>query len=227
VTGFAEGQNVSIEYHSTDGHSERLAGLAADLVRRQVAVIVTMGGSAPTLAAKAATSTVPIVFIMGGDAVEAGLVTSISRPGANLTGMSSSNVTGLARKRLEFLRELLPGTHPIAVLMNVPNINTASTEEANLIAAARALALQLVVFRVVATEQAIDTAFANIVQQRIAALMVSCGLNNHRDQIIALPTRHAIPAMYSNWEYVRAGGGGDIGPAGTGSRNPHVARRGK
>ena len=204
-TGFAEGQNVSIEYHSTDGHDERLAELAAVLVRRRVAVIATLGGAFPTLAAKAATSTIPIVFVSGGDAVENGFVTSISRPEANLTG-SSTNNQGLARKRLQFMRELLPGTNPIAVLMSAANINTAPREEVSLMEAARTLALQLVVFRVVATEHAIDTAFANIVQQRIAALVVSGGLNNRRPQIIALAARHVIPAFYSNDEYVRAGG---------------------
>jgi ABC-type uncharacterized transport system substrate-binding protein len=134
------------------------------------------------------------------------LVTSISRPEANITGMISSNAAGLAHKRLEFLRELLPGINPIAVLMNVSNINTTPAEEVSLKAAASALALQVVVFRVVATEQAIDTAFRNIAEQRIAALVVSGGLNNRRNQIIALAARHAIPAVYSNGEYVRAGG---------------------
>jgi putative ABC transport system substrate-binding protein len=144
--------------------------------------------------------------VAGGDAVDNGFVTSISRPEANLTGMSSSNVTGLVRKRLEFMRELLPGTNPIAILMNATNINTAPREEVSLMAAARILALQLVVFRVAATEPAIDTAFGNIVEQRIAAAVVSGGLNNRRNQIIALAARHAIPAIYSNSEYVRAGG---------------------
>ena len=170
-----------------------------------MAVIATLGGVFPTLAAKAATSTIPIVFVSGGDAVENGFVTSISRPEANLTG-SSTNNQGLARKRLQFMRELLPGTNPIAVLISAANINTAPREEVSLMEAARTLALQLVVFRVVATEQAIDTAFANIVQQRIAALVVSGGLNNRRHQIIALAARHVIPAFYSNDEYVRAGG---------------------
>jgi len=206
--GFVEGQNVAIEYRSADGHPERLPALAADLVRRQVGVIVAIGGDTSPRAAMAETASIPIVFATGGDALAERLVASLSRPTENVTGVTFLNGT-LGPKRLQLLCEALRGCPNLAFLASSKDYAGGFFEvsAANLRAAARSLGRELVVFDV-DTEQAIDSAFAAMAQQRIAALVVSpdAFLNSRRDQIVKLAAHHSIPAMYSNREYVPAGG---------------------
>jgi putative ABC transport system substrate-binding protein len=204
--GFAEGQNVAIEYRAADGRFERLPNLAADLVRRQAAVIVTIGGTVTAQAAKAATSTIPIVFASGGDAVVDGLFESLNRPEANLTGVSFTN-SHLAPKRLELMRELLPGSTAIAYLASSTTVANYDSNVSIVEAAARTLGCQLVVFNA-GMHQEIETAFAAIVQQTLGALAVSNSafLNSRRKHIIELAARHAVPTIYPDGEYVRAGG---------------------
>ena len=203
-TGFVEGQNVSIEYRSADGQYDRLPAMAADLVRRQVAVIVAIGGTNSTRAAKAVTSTIPIVFAIGGDPVDLGLVTSFNRPEANVTGVSLSNAL-LSPKRLELLRDLVPAAR-MGFLLN-PGSPATETDVKDLPAAARALGRELVVLRA-STEQEIDTAFATMVQQRVAALVVQndAFFTSRADQFVGLAARHALPAIYGAREYVVLGG---------------------
>jgi putative ABC transport system substrate-binding protein len=203
-TGFVEGQNVTIEYRSADGQYDRLPGLAADLVRRQVAVIVSIGATASPQAAKAATSNIPIVFATGGDALVTGIVKNFSRPEANVTGLSF-NQTGLVPKRVELMRELLPASTVVAYLANPSNRNDINVDE--LKAAARTLGIQIVLLDAT-TKQEIDSAFVSIARQRAAALVLSsdASFNAYRDQIIALAARNGIPTQYSNRAYVDAGG---------------------
>jgi putative ABC transport system substrate-binding protein len=205
-TGFVEGQNLTIEYRSADGRAEQLPALAADLVRRQVAVIVAIGASAPALAAKAATSTIPIVFAMGGDAVELGLVKSLNRPGANVTGMSI-NSGPLAPKRLELLRELVPQATLIAYLDNSRLSRAFEVTARNLTTAARTVGARLVVFDA-GTEQEIEAAFTAMARQRIGALVVSpdAFLNTRAQQVVSLAARHALPTVYSGRYSVVLGG---------------------
>jgi putative ABC transport system substrate-binding protein len=203
--GFVEGRNVAIEYRSADGRYERAPALAADLVRRQVAVIVAIGGGNPmTKAARTATSTIPIVFAVGGDPVIFGLVASISRPEANVTGVAFNN-TILGPKRLDLMRQLLPGNTSIGYLDRSRDGFEADVRD--LLEAARITGQKLVVFTA-STAQDIDIAFAAIVQQRVAGLLVSndASLSARRDQIVALAARQAVPTIYGNREYVRAGG---------------------
>jgi putative ABC transport system substrate-binding protein len=209
-TGFVEGQNLAIEYRSADGQFDRLPALAADLVRRRVAVIVGIGTVEPALVAKAATSTIPIVFAFGGDPVDIGLVASLNRPGANVTGTTRNNIA-LDPKRLEFLSELVPHAKSIAFLASISNPNR--TRETSLEAAARAIGRQLVVLDV-HSEQDVEAAFATMVQQRIAAAMVSTDavLNGRRHQITRLAALHGIPVIYSNREFALAGGLISYGP---------------
>jgi putative tryptophan/tyrosine transport system substrate-binding protein len=208
--GFVEGRNVEIEYRSADGRYERNPALAADLVRRQVAVIVAIGGGLRTAeAAKSATSTIPIVFAAGADAIRSGLVASISRPEANVTGVAFNN-TNLGPKRLGLMHQLLPGSTAGTSIGYLDNSSRNSSLDAtlrDLLEAARINGQKLVVFTA-STAQDIDVAFAAIAQQRLAGLVVSpdAFLNTRRDQIIALTARHAVPTIYSNREYVRAGG---------------------
>jgi len=200
--GYVEGQNVTVEYHSAEGQSDRLRALVADLVRRPVAVIV--GNTAAMLAAKAATTTVPIVFYTGGDPVDAGLVASLNRPGGNVTGISFfGNVLGA--KRLELLRQLLPKATTIAMLVN-PSPD-AEPERRDLQAAAQAIGQQLIILDV-RSDRDFETAFATIVQHGAGALLVGTGafMINHRDRLAALAARHALPAIYSVRENVVAGG---------------------
>jgi len=202
--GFIEGRNVAIEYRSADGRYDRLPELAADLVRRQVAVIVAIGAEATPRAAKTATSTIPIVFVIGADALASGLVKSYNRPEANVTGISSDQA-GLVPKRVQLMRELLPADSVVAYLSNLSNRLEVAIDA--LKAVAPTLGVQLV-FLDASTEQDIDAAFASMAQQRVAGLVVSAdaAMNAHRGRIIALAARHAIPASYSSREYVLAGG---------------------
>ena len=203
--GFVEGKNVAIEFRSADGHYERLPDLAAELVRRRVAVIAAITPVA-ALAAKAATTTIPIVFNLGSDPVKDGLVASLNRPGGNVTGVTFfSNL--LSAKRLELLHQIVPNAAVVAVLLN-PGNASAELELNETEIAARALGLQLVVLRA-STENEIDAAFANLVQQRAAALFMSGDAflnNNRREQINALAARHKVATSFGNSENAAAGG---------------------
>jgi putative tryptophan/tyrosine transport system substrate-binding protein len=203
-TGYVEGENVAIEYRWAEGQYDRLQALAADLVRRQVAVIVAAGGSG--FAARAATTTIPIVFVSGEDPVGLGLVASLARPGGNLTGINF--LAGeLQAKRLELLRELVPGVVRVAVLVNPTNPTNAEGTVRDVEAAARALGLQIQVLNV-STSGEIDAAFATLVRERPDALFVGSDafFNNRRVQLVHLASRHAVPATYAGRDFAVAGG---------------------
>ena len=203
-TGFVENQNVAIEYRWAEGRYERLPQLAADLVNRKVAVIAAAYFPA-TLAAKAATSKIPIVFISGVDPIAAGLVTSLNRPGGNLTGVSNFN-TSLTAKRLELLHQVVPRGDTIAVLVNSTS-PAAQTIEAEARSAAQVLGLRLDVLGA-STEDEIDAAFANAAQRGVGALLVAgdAYFNSRRAQLIALAARYRIPANYDRREIATDGG---------------------
>ena len=201
--GFVEGQNVAVEYRSAEDQLDRLPALVADLIRRPVAVIVGDNNSA--LAAKAATTTVPIVFATGGDPVRDGLVASLNRPGGNVTGVSfSAGVLGA--KRLELLRQLVPKATKIAVLVN-PSTPSTEAERRDVQAAAQAIGQQLIVADV-SSDRDIETAFATFVQRGAGALLVGSGrfLDLQSGTLVALAARHALPAIYNQREVVAAGG---------------------
>jgi putative ABC transport system substrate-binding protein len=204
-TGYVEGKNVAIEFRWADGQSDRLPALAEDLVRRQVAVIVSMGGESPALAAKAATATIPVVFNVGYDPVRFGLVASLNRPGGNLTGVVSL-VSVLAAKQIGLLRELVPTAAVIAFLVN-PNDAAAEFQINDAQAAARAVGQQLIILKA-GTVGELDAAFATLVQQRAGALLVAAGpfFLTRAHNIVALAVRHAVPVMYFRREFADAGG---------------------
>jgi putative ABC transport system substrate-binding protein len=200
-TGFVEGQTVAIDYRWADNQNDRLPGLVAEMVRRRVAVI-TAGGIAATHAAKAASNT-PIVFAIGADPVRIGLVSSLNRPGGNITGISFISGTDLVAKRLELLHELVPKASIIAVLLDT----TGETQLEDVEAAARAVGRQVVIARV-ASERDFDAAFRQIVKAGAGALLAPGGAvttGQHR-QIVALAIRHALPALYTLREFVEVGG---------------------
>jgi putative ABC transport system substrate-binding protein len=202
-TGFVEGQNVAIEYRYADNDLNRLPELAADLIRRQVAVIVANNISA--IAAKAATQTVPIVFGTGSDPIKDGLVASFNRPGGNVTGVAFfAGVLGA--KRLELLRQLVPRATTIAMLVN-PSTNEARTERADVETAAQTSGLKLISVEV-KTNSDIDAAFATFAERRADALFVGSGgfMNAYRQQLVALAARYALPASYSVREATELGG---------------------
>ncbi|MFL6951557.1 MAG: ABC transporter substrate-binding protein [Xanthobacteraceae bacterium] len=203
-TGYVEGQNVAIEYRWADGHPERLPALAADLVGRQVSVIV---GSASTgaSAAKAATSTIPIVFVTTVDPVKAGLVESFNRPGGNATGMAYLT-SALGAKRLEFLRQLVPSAESVAVLVHADNPATEPLLR-DLRVGAAVLGLQIIVSSV-NSEDDFEPAFAALAQQRPGALVVGADplLTSRSAQIAALALRHRLPAIYTTSDWARVGG---------------------
>ncbi len=203
-TGYIEGENASIEYRWAENQYDRLTELAAELVARQVAVIVA-GPVSAALAAKAATTTVPIVFTIGGDPVHSGLVTSLNRPGGNVTGVSFFT-SALEPKRLELLREVNPNAGLIAMLVN-PKSPDSETQVRDVQAAAHAIRQQIVVLNA-SSERDIETAFAALVQNRAGALLVGSDpfLTDRRDQLVALAARHAIPAIYQWREFAAAGG---------------------
>jgi len=209
--GFVAGQNVTIEYRWAEGQFDRLPALAADLVRRQVAIIAVGGGGVTALAAKDATSTIPIVFAFGSDPVKLGLVASLNRPGGNITGVSTIAVE-LGQKRLELLRDLLPKAVAIGFLMNPRSPNTAF-DLADMQVGARGLGLQLIIVNA-RDEREIDTAFSDLVQQGAAALVVQPEpfLFSRRNQLVALAARYAIPAIYFEREFPTAGGLMSYGP---------------
>jgi putative ABC transport system substrate-binding protein len=204
-TGYVEAQNVVIEYRWAEGRYDQLPALAADLVRRQVAVIVAGGGTISPQVAKAATATIPIVFLVGSDPVEIGLVASLSRPGGNVTGVSLIG-TELGGKKFGLLRDLVPNAAAIAVLLNPTNPN-AELERKDVETAARAIGQQIQIFDV-RNERDIDLAFATMVENRADAFLIGSDayLVTRRNQIVALAARHAIPAVYPYREFAEAGG---------------------
>jgi ABC-type uncharacterized transport system substrate-binding protein len=202
--GYVEGQNATIEYRWAEGQYDRLPTMAADLIQRKVTVLAATTTPA-ALAAKAATATVPIVFTTGGDPIKLGLVASLNRPGGNATGVSNL-LNELGSKRLGLLRELVPAITVVATLVN-PDFQDAESQLRDVETAARALGLQLIVLRA-SSEREIDAAFATLAQQGGAALLVATDpfFLAHRDQIVALAARHAIPAIYPVREFAVAGG---------------------
>jgi putative ABC transport system substrate-binding protein len=203
--GYTESGNVAIEFRWADGQYDRLPAMAADLVGRRVAVIVAGGGEPAGLAAKAATSTIPIVFAIGGDPVKVGLVASLNRPGANVTGVTL--LTGsLEAKRLGLLRELVPKATTLAMLVN-PAFPNAESQVKDAKEAARTFGLQMHVLNA-SNERDFDVAFAGLAQLRADALLVSSDafLNSRRDQIVARVARQAVPAIYEWREFAAAGG---------------------
>jgi putative ABC transport system substrate-binding protein len=209
--GYFEGKNVTIEFRWAEGNYDRLPELAAELVRRQVAMIAATGGEPSPLAAKAATTTIPIVFTIGSDPVEAGLVASLGRPGGNLTGTTIMAVE-LGPKRLDFIRQLVPNSSAIAMLIN-RNFPMALSEARGVQDAARALGLDVIVLTA-GTEAEIDTAFAKLIQQKAGGLIVGTDpfLLGARDKLARLAAQHAIPTMYFLREFVEAGGLMSYGP---------------
>jgi putative ABC transport system substrate-binding protein len=210
-TGFVAGENVTIEYRWAEGQFDRLPALAADLVRRQVATIAVGGGGVTALAAKDATSTIPIVFAFGSDPVKLGLVASLNRPGGNITGATSSAVE-LGQKRLELLRDVMPRAVAIGFLVN-PNSPNTVFDLSDMQAAARGLGRQLIIVNA-RDEREIDTALSDLLQQRAAALVVQPEpfLFSRRDQLVALTARYAIPAIYFERAFPEAGGLMSYGP---------------
>jgi putative ABC transport system substrate-binding protein len=204
-TGYVEGKNVTIEYRWSQGKSEALPELAADLARRRVTVIAAPGNVLAALAAKRATTTIPIVFSTGADPVQVGLVASLNRPGGNITGVSFMNWE-LTAKRLGLLRELMPGARRFAVLVD-PNDPAAGTSIMDLEAAASALGMQLEILPA-RNNRDVEPAFAIFEQKRAEALLVSpqALLLNRRTQILTLAARHAVPAIYPAREWATAGG---------------------
>jgi putative ABC transport system substrate-binding protein len=205
-TGFIEGKNVAIEYRWAEGRNDRLPSLAAELVQRQVSVIVVLESTNGALAAKAATPTIPIVFMQGADPVQIGLVDSLNRPGGNLTGIGLLSAE-TAAKRLGLLLELVPKATSIAYLRNTTNPVYAEAETREVETAARAHGVRLLIVNASRTSE-IETAFADLVQQRADALQVSSDgfLLTHHDQIVALAARHAVPAIYAWPQYTAVGG---------------------
>jgi putative ABC transport system substrate-binding protein len=201
--GFVEGQNVAIEFRAADDQPDRLPALVADLLRRQVALIVA--NSVAALAAKAATTTVPIVFATGSDPVRDGLVARLNRPGGNVTGVSF--LAGvLGGKRLGLLLEIAPTAKPIAVLVN-PNSTETEAERSDVIAAAKRAGRQLILFDVT-SEREFEPAFLAMIQRGAGALFVGTGpfTNSHRERLVALAASHALPAIYAAPEFAKAGG---------------------
>jgi len=204
--GYVEGRNVTIEYRWAGGQNDRLPALAADLVRRQVSVIAVLVGTPATLAAKAATSTIPVVFQVGTDPVAAGLVASLVRPGGNVTGVTNLN-TELGPKRLELLRELIPTANTVALLVNPTSPFVTENISRELQSAARTLGLQLHILNA-STERDFDTVFATFLQLRADALVIApdAMFISRSEQLGALTLRHAVPAITQFREFTVAGG---------------------
>jgi ABC-type uncharacterized transport system substrate-binding protein len=202
-TGYVEGRNVAIKYRSADGRFDRLPELAAELVADPAAVIVT-GAPSAALVAKAATATIPIVFAMGADPIDLGLVSSLNRPGGNVTGVNFL-VKTLTAKRLEVLRELMPSATVIGFLTNLTN-PASDAETKDVQAAARTLGLDLQILDV--SSEPLDAVFASFARQRVNAVIVGADafFTSRRDQLVELAARHAIPASYHIREFVAAGG---------------------
>jgi putative ABC transport system substrate-binding protein len=203
--GYVEGQNVAVEYRWAEGRYDRLAGLAAELVHRNVAVIFASGGPPSALAARAATIAIPIVFILASDPIKLGFVTSLNHPGGNATGVNIFNVE-VEPKKLEILHELVPKATKIGVLVNQRN-TSAQTIVTELQTAADALGLQIYIVNA-ATEAEFGAAFTTLGQQQAGALVVASDpfFNNQRETLVALAAQHALPAIYEFPEFVVAGG---------------------
>jgi putative tryptophan/tyrosine transport system substrate-binding protein len=203
--GYREGENVAIEYRWAEGQYERLPVLASDLVARRVTVIAAIGGNVSALAAKKATGTIPVVFIVGDDPVKLGLVSSLNRPDGNATG-ASLLTTELGTKRLELLLELVPNASVIGLLIN-PNYQGSAAEASAVQAAARATGRQLLVLHAT-SEREIEEVFAALPQQGVEGLLIDADafFVSRRDQLVALVARHSIPAIYDLREFAAAGG---------------------
>ena len=204
-TGYVDGQNVTIEFRWAEGHYDHLPEMAADLVRHKVAVLVSTGGTPSVMAAKAATATIPIVFTTGSDPVRLGFVTSLNRPGGNITGVNLF-VAAMESKRLGLLRALIPGVGLIAVLLN-PNRPDHAYELRGVQEPAAAIGQQIHIL-LASNVSDIDAAFATAVQLRASAMLIGSDpfFNSQRDKIVALAARHSIPAIYEQREYALAGG---------------------
>src|SRR5215471_11804385 len=202
---YVEGQNVLVEYHSVEGQSDRLSGVVTDLIERKVAVIVAVGGTDPAKAAKAATTTIPIVFISAADPLGAGIVTRLNRPEGNITGISILG-TSLEAKRLGLLQDIIPGTSTIGVLIN-PQFSDADLELREVEEAAGLVNRQIHVMRTT-TESEFDGAFASLARQGAGGLLIVSDpfFASHRDQLVALAARYKMPTMYHQREYAEAGG---------------------
>jgi len=215
--GYIDGRNVAIEYRWADGHNDRLPALAADLVRRRVTVIAAPGSTPSTLAAKAATSTIPIVFWIGSDPIELGIVANMNRPEGNLTGVTTLNHK-LVAKRVELVHEVVLGTRSIALLVNPtsPNLTRTAIEDAQ--AAAGRLSLELHVLNA-STEADFDAVFAKLVQLHVGGLVIGTDafFTSRLEKLAALALRHGVPAVYHFREFAAAGGlisyGGSIADA--------------
>jgi putative ABC transport system substrate-binding protein len=205
-TGYVEGENLAIVYRWAEVHYDRLPALAADLVRRKVAVIAATGSIASALAARAATTTIPVVFMVAEDPVSLGLVASLAQPGGNLTGINFFNAE-LVAKRLEVLRELVPTAIRVAVLVNPADATNAESALRDVNVAGRAMGLQIKVLNA-STSGEINAAFATFVRERPDALFVAGDtfFNSRRVQLANLASRHAIPAAYPGRDFVEAGG---------------------
>jgi len=204
-TGYVEGRNVAGDYRWAGGQNDRLPALATDLVQRRAAVIAAIGGPAPALAAKAATTTIPIVFIIPGDPIMQGLVARLNRPGGNLTGVS--NLAGVVvAKQLEVLHETVPKAALVGLLVN-PTNPTVDLYTKDVKSAAQALGQKLLVVTA-GTESSLETAFATLVQQRADAILIPSDalFNSLPDQLVALAARHALPAIYAYSEFAKVGG---------------------
>jgi putative tryptophan/tyrosine transport system substrate-binding protein len=205
-SGYVEGRNVTIEYRWAEGQNDRLPALMADLVRRRVTVIAVPASTPGALAAKAATSTIPVVFYIGLDPVELGLVASLNRPGGNLTGVTGWNVA-VGPKRLELLHELIPTASVIALLVNPTSPNLAKADVKEQQAAARSLGLQLHILHA-STEGDFDTVFASLIKLRAGGLVIGTDsfFNTEKEQLAALTVRHRVPTIHQYREFVVAGG---------------------
>jgi putative ABC transport system substrate-binding protein len=203
--GYVEGQNVAVEYRWADNQYDRLPALATDLIGRKVNAIVAAGGTAAALAAKAATTTIPVVFAIGADPIKMGLVASLNRPGGNLTGVSFL-INALGAKRLELIHELAPSVTTVAVVANPTNPNS-EPDTNDVQTAARALGLQVEVLRA-SSESDFETVFTTLVRQRAGALVVSpdAMFTSARERLVALAAHHAVPAIYHVRELPAAGG---------------------
>ena len=203
--GYTDGENVQIEYRWAENQTDRLPALAAELVGRPASVIAATGGMVSAQVAKAATLSIPVVFIVGDDPVDGGLVDRLNRPGGNLTGMSLS-IAALGAKRLELLRRLIPSVTMIGILVN-PNYSSSDQQLSDLQVAARAYGLQIDVQRA-SNEQEIETAFAILAEHHVGALVIASNplFESRRNQVVALAARYLLPAIYSLREYTAAGG---------------------
>jgi putative ABC transport system substrate-binding protein len=205
-TGYTEGGNVVVEYRWAEDRYDQLPALAADLIDRHVTVIAAIGSTPAALAAKAATTTIPIVFVVGVDPVAIGLVASLARPGGNMTGINFVTAE-LTAKRLALLRELVPAADSVAVLINPANVTTTEATLRDVVPAAHAIGQQIQVFNA-STIREIDAAFTNLMRERPDALFVGIDqfLISRRAQLVNLASRHAVPATFPNREFTEIGG---------------------